>query len=259
MKRYIKVWLIMSKNSFLRDFNSKLGLFLLLLGKFVRFVIFAVFLFYLLSGIGSLAGYSREQVIFIFLTFNLLDILSQFLLREVYRFRPQIISGDFDLVLVKPIKPLFRAAFGGADFIDFLTIPPLFVAIVFFGNELNPSVFLVLAYIILVINGLVLAISFHILILAFAVLTLELDSVLWLFRELLNLGKIPLEVYRQPLRTVLVYLLPVAIMIAVPAKTLIGLSTFKDILVSVFVTIIFSLASLKFWDYSLSRYTSASS
>lgn len=249
----------MSKNSFLRDFNSRLGLFLLLLGKIVRFTIFAVFLFYLLSGIDNLAGYNREQVIFIFLTFNLIDILSQFLLREVYRFRPQIISGDFDLVLVKPIRPLFRVAFGGADFIDFLTIPPLLCAIVYFGNQLNPNILEVMVYIFLIANGLILAISFHILMLAFAVFTMELDSVLWLFRELLNLGKIPLEVYRQPLRTALVYLLPVAIMIALPAKALMGLSSPKEMLISVFVTAVFLLISLKFWGYSLSRYTSASS
>jgi len=40
---------------------------------------------------------------------------AQLLFRDVYRFRPKVVSGDFDLILVKPINPLFRVLLGGAD------------------------------------------------------------------------------------------------------------------------------------------------
>lgn len=243
----------------MRDFHSKTSLLLLLTGKLMRFFIFAMFLFYLVSGIDSLAGYNREQVIFIFLTFNFIDIVSQFLFREIYRFRPQIISGDFDLVMVKPMRPLFRAALGGADFIDFLTIPPLILAMLFYASKLDPTLASGLMYILLLFNGLVIAAAFHIFILAFAVVTLEIESVLWLFRELLNLGKVPLEVYRQPLRTALVYLVPVATMVAVPAKALMGFIDPKDIFISLVLGFVFMLLSFKFWEFALTRYTSASS
>ena len=54
----------------------------------------------------------------------LIDVISQFLFREVYRFRPLVVSGEFDLVLVKPVSSLFRSLAGGADVIDLITIPP---------------------------------------------------------------------------------------------------------------------------------------
>ena len=55
------------------------------------------------NSLNTLAGYTGTQVIFFFLTFNIIDVTSQFLFREVYRFRPMIVSGDFDFVLVNTI------------------------------------------------------------------------------------------------------------------------------------------------------------
>lgn len=259
MKKYLRVWFLMSKNSLLRDFGSRLGLGLLLTGKVVRFSLFFAFLYFLLGSIDSLAGYTRQQVIFIFLTFNLVDILSQFLFREVYRFRPLIISGDFDLVLTKPIRPLFRSLMGGADFIDFLTLVPLLGILFYYARALEPSLVLTLAYALLVLNGIVLAAAFHIFILSFAVITLELDNLLWIFRELVGLGRVPVEIYATPMRLILTYIFPVASMIALPAKTLMGFTDLKAIIFACVLGAFGLLAALRFWKFALSRYTSASS
>ena len=48
--------------------------------------------------------YSNSDVGF-YLCFNVVDTIGQMLFREVYRFRPLIISGGFDMVLVKPLSP----------------------------------------------------------------------------------------------------------------------------------------------------------
>jgi len=117
---YLKIWFYMSKNSFQIMMTQRLLFFIFFLGKILRFLLFIAFIYFLVLNTGSLAGYSAKQVVFFFLTFNLVDILGQFLYREVYRFRPLLVSGDFDLILVKPFRPLFRVLMGGSDPIDLL-------------------------------------------------------------------------------------------------------------------------------------------
>ena len=249
----------MSKNSFLVMLTQKKIFALFLFGKILRFGFFAAFLFFLVRGADSLAGYSINQTIFFFLTFNVIDISAQFLFREVYRFRPLIISGDLDLVLVKPMNTLFRVLMGGADFIDLVTIPPLLFAVVYLGGLLNPSMLQVTYYVLLIINGLLIAAAFHIAVLSLGIITLEIDHTIMIYRDLTNLGRLPVDIYRQPLRGVLTYLIPVGVMITLPGKALMGLVTPFGVLASFALGLVVIFASLKFWKFALTRYTSASS
>src|SRR3972149_4008610 len=152
MSKYFKIWWLMSKNAFISMLANRLGASVFMFGKLLRFGFFLVFIIFLLKGTNTLAGYNLNQTLFFFLTFNLIDVVAQFLFREVYRFRPLVISGSFDLVLTKPISALFRSLFGGADVLDLVTIPPLILAIYLVGRSLGPSPTDVLFYIFLIIN-----------------------------------------------------------------------------------------------------------
>src|SRR3989344_7491326 len=153
LKRYTNLWFLFSKRAFQIIILDKLSFFIFLLGKSIRFVVYILFLYFLVKGTGNLAGYSVNETIFFFLTFNIIDITSQFFFREVYHFRNLIVSGEFDLVLIKPYNPLFKVLLGGADLIDLATIPPLLIASWWVGTQLNPSVLNIMLYLILLING----------------------------------------------------------------------------------------------------------
>ena len=234
-------------------------LVLFLTGKILRFVFFATFLLFLLKGANRLAGYDANQAIFFFLTFNIIDVLSQFLFREVYRFRPQIISGDFDLTLTKPMSALFKSLMGGVDVIDLVTIPPLFVAVFYVGSMLNPTILYSVFYVLLLINGLILAAAFHITVLSFGIITLEVDHTIMIYRDLTNLGRLPVDIYKEPLKGILTYFVPIGIMISLPAKALMGLVSLPGVLWSLGFGAIALFLSIKFWNFALTKYTSASS
>jgi len=217
------------------------------------------FLFFLLKGTGSLAGYDLNQVIFFFLTFNFIDIVSQFLFREVYRFRQQIVSGSFDLTLTRPMNPLFRSLMGGADVLDLFTIPPLIVALFYVGQLISPSFFQIILYLLLVANGLLIAAAFHIAVIALGIITLEIDHTIMIYRDLKDLGKLPIDIYKEPLKSVITYLVPVGVMVTLPVKVLIGLISPVGIVGSLALGLSTILISIKFWNYALKYYTSASS
>jgi ABC-2 type transport system permease protein len=262
MKRalyYIKIWLMMNKNSFQTVLAHKLILLIYIVSKLLRFGFFLSFLYFLLKGTQTLAGYNSQQAIFFFMTFNVVDVIAQFMFREVYRFRSQIVSGEFDLVLVKPMSALFRALLGGADVIDLITIPPLLVAVYLLGSRLNPTSTQIFFYLALILNSLLLATAFHIAVISLAIITLEIDHTIMIYRDLMNLGRFPVDIYKQPLQGILTYLIPVGIMITLPAKALMGLVSLPGVLLSFVLGVVALHFSRRFWNFALTKYTSASS
>ncbi len=259
IRHYLKVWLLMSKNSLQIVMVSKMLFFVFLLGKILRFGLFLGFLYFLFSGTQSIAGFDRTQIIFFYLSFNLIDILAQFLFREVYRFRPLLISGEFDLILLKPINALLRVLLGGIDLIDLVTLPPLILAIIWVGQSLDPTFFQVITYIILIFNGILIAAAFHIAVISLGVITLELDHTIMIYRDFTRLGTLPVDIYRQPLRAVLTFIVPVGLMITLPAKAIMGLVSPFAVIFGFMLGLVLIFVSIKFWNYALKFYTSASS
>jgi ABC-2 type transport system permease protein len=256
---YLKIWWLMSRNSFQEVLVMRRGFLLFVFAKVVRFLFFFGFLFFLLQGTKTLAGYNQNQVIFFFLTFNVVDIFAQFLFREVYRFRPLIVSGDFDLVLSKPINPLFRSLMGGADIIDLTTIVPLLIAVYYVGNLLSPTSAQVVLYLVLIVISILIAMAFHIAVLALGIITLEIDHTILIYRDIKNLGRLPIDIYKQPLQAFLTYLIPIGMMITFPAKALMGLLSASGAVMSLIFACVSIFLSIKFWNFALTKYTSASS
>ena len=185
--------------------------------------------------------------------------MAQFLFREAYRFRPLVVSGDFDLILVKPVNALFRVLMGGADVLDLITIPPIIFAVYYVGRLLSPTTAHTVLFLLLIINGLLIATAFHIAVLALGIITLEVDHTIMIYRDITNLGRFPVDIYKQPLQGILTYLIPVGIMVTLPAKALMGLVTPWGIVSSFVLGIVAIILSLRFWSFALTKYSSASS
>ncbi|KKQ52247.1 MAG: hypothetical protein UT19_C0006G0030 [Candidatus Woesebacteria bacterium GW2011_GWB1_39_10b] len=249
----------MSKNSFLMVLNQKNVLLIFLVGKVLRFLFFIAFLFFLVKGAENLAGYNSTQAIFFFLTFMVVDTTSQFFFREVYRFRTFVITGDFDLILAKPMNALFRVLLGGADVIDLITLPPLYAATIYVGNLLTPTPYQIFVYLLLLLTGFLITAAFHIIVISLGIINLEVDHTIMIYRDITAMGRFPIDIYRQPVRGILTYFIPVAIMMTYPAKAFFGLVNFQGILLAIGIAGVFMFISLRFWNFALKKYTSASS
>ena len=189
----------------------------------------------------------------------IIDTTAQFFFREVYRFRNYVVSGDFDLMLVKPMSALFRVLMGGADVIDLITLPPIYLATVYVGSLLAPSVGQVLIYILLIITGMLITTAFHIIVISFGIITLEVDHTIMIYRDVSAMGRMPTDIYKEPLKGILTYFIPVAIMMSLPAKAFLGLASKVAIFSALGISVIFIFISLRFWNFALKKYTSASS
>ncbi len=236
------------------------GFTLFFVSKFCRYTLFTVALYFLVSNITTIGTFSPNQMLIFYLVFNLIDTAGQMLFREVYSFRPLVVSGSFDLVLAKPSSPLIRVLFGGPDFIDLGILVILVLVIVhLLLNYVHPQTINLLLFIFLIINSLILTAAFHIFVLGLGIITLSVDHLVMIYRDLTGLMRIPVDFFTDPLRTLFTFVIPLGIMLTFPAKSLFGLLDPKFIFISVFIGLLSLFLSLKFWHFALTKYSSASS
>lgn len=258
--RLTKIWLMLAVRAAQIQILTHWGGYLFLLGKIIRFLMFFVFLFAVLSSAKTMAGYTREQVILFFLVFNLVDMMIQFLFRGIYFFRFLVISGQFDLDLLKPLPSFFRPLFGYTDFLDFMTLVPLWIYFLWFvfTYHLLSNFFQFFFFLAFLLNSLILAFAFHLFVAAVGVLTTEIDHLIMVYRDLSNMARFPTDIYHQGVQTLLTFVVPVVILITIPAKVLMGLLSLQEVIFSFIISSLFLAASLSFWKYALTSYSSAS-
>lgn len=259
MYKYLRLWWIFTIRTAQIAFESRLGILIFSFGKILRFGFHGLFIYVVLNEARVLAGYGVLEIILFFSVFNLIDSLSQFFLREVYRFRRQIVSGYFDYVLSWPINPLLKSLFAGADLLDLPMIVISTSLIIVILDRLNASGLNILLFSLLIFNSLVITLAFHIIVLALGVVTTEIDNALWIYRDLTQMVRLPVDIYREPLRSLITFIIPVGLMITFPAKALLGLLSVWSVLISFCIGLIFMTGSICFWKIALKHYSSASS
>ncbi len=260
MKRYFNIWLKSVIAYAQISFASRFGVILFTIGKFLRFLFFLLFIVLILGRTNTLAGYNIWEVVFFYATFNLVDVVPQMLMRSAYSFRNLIVTGDFDLFFLRPISPLFMALFGSADILD---LPMLFLSIGFilYSGYHIPHFTLqgIFIYVFLLFNALLIALSFHIFVLSVGVATTEVDNTIMLYRDLTQMGRVPITVYSSGVSFLLTFVIPIGVMMTFPVQALLGLLTPRLILYSFGISILFLILSGFSWRSAIRFYSSASS
>lgn len=237
--------------------KSPVGFVMFSAGKLVRFSMFFLFIYFLLSNTKLLAGYTLTQTVIFYLTYNIIDSLSQLLFREVYRFRPLVISGELDSILVKPYHPFLRILVGGIDILDAATTVIYCAISVYFILQLpNFAPYHLVLYAALILNALIIATGFHIAVLALGILSTEVDHTIMIYRDMMRMGSFPVDIYQQPLRFLVTFVVPIGIMISVPVKSLFDILSPWWYFASFGFAVATIIIALILWDLALKKYQS---
>jgi ABC-2 type transport system permease protein len=147
-----------------------------------------------------------------------------------------------------------------ASHTDWLDIPPLILTIVFLIIKL-PVVSTVdlLGFAAMGMLAMVLVTAIHILVAAIGVITTEVDHAIWIYRDLSQMARFPVDIYIEGVRFFLTFIVPIGLIFTVPAKALFGVLSIQWLIFALVFTVVFYLVILKFWNYALKKYSSASS
>ncbi|MBI2641522.1 ABC-2 family transporter protein, partial [Candidatus Roizmanbacteria bacterium] len=146
---------------------------------------------------------------------------------------------------------------GGLDFMDLLLIIPYFALTIFFILKIPQVTFLsFIFYLLFLFNALLIATGFHIIVLALGILTTQIDHTILIFRDLTSLGRFPIEIYKEPIRGIFTFVIPIAVMMSFPPKALFNLLSSQFIVFSFLVSCIILFLSLRLWNFALKQYQS---
>jgi ABC-2 type transport system permease protein len=259
LRIYWQLWSTMAKYSLAEVMVNRATSVLFFLGKGIRFAMMLFFLLLIKQNIHGMAGYTTDQVVVFFLTYQFTDTLAQILYRGVYIFSWQVRSGELDFYLAKPINPLFRILTGKPDIIDVFFFIPSTLLSMYIIAQLNVSVTLTsaLVFLAMVINGFLITTGFHILVVCLGVMTTEVDNAIMLYRDTVALSKFPVTIYGEAIRIALFFLVPVGIMNTLPAQFLLQLQPSMSVFLAGAIGLGFFALSLLTWRFSLRKYTSA--
>lgn len=259
--RIFNIWLTFTVRVAQQQFLTVGSGYLFLFGKVFRLLLLFAFLYSILSATKSMAGYSKEQVIFFFLVFNISDLLIQFLFRGVYVFRQLVIDGRYDLDLLKPLPSFFRPLFGWTDVLDFMILIPLWTFSLYYvaSRGLINNFFDLFLFFVFLANSVLVGFAIHLFISGICIMTTEIDHLIWIYRDFTHMARFPTDIYQTGIQHMLTFVIPVVVLVTVPAKALMGLLTPQLALISFGISGLFVFISLRFWKYALSKYTSASS
>ncbi len=257
LRRSLRIFILFSRFSWKMIFQARFGIVFFMIGKVFRFIFFFFLIYLVFSKIKHIAGYSLNQAVIFYLTFNIIDTTSQIFFREVYRFRPLVTSGNLDLILLKPFHPFLRVLLGGVDFLDVFMLIPYLILTLYFAMQ-NSHFFSsgFVLFILLLVNAQIIATAFHITVLALGIFTTEVDHTMLIYRDLTTLGRFPLEIYKEPIRGLFTFIIPIGIMMSFPAYALFNLLSWPMIAYSFVLSGILFTASLKLWENALKKYQS---
>ena len=259
--KYPRIWWRLALMSLKTQMSNPVSSVGYLLGKLFRLLFFIIFLMAIFRHTDQLAGYSLEEAAFFFLTFNAVDIMAQLFFRGIYGIRSIVRDGDFDYFLIQPTHLILRVCFSTVDFLDIGTLLPVVGAIVFLLKKIPGewSAGSLALYAALLLNGLVIAFAMHLAVAALAVWTQEMDNTIWIYRDLITLGRFPPSIYDARMQWAITYAIPITVMVSFPAQAVLGQLPLRLLLTAVLMSGLSLAASLKFWQFATHRYTSVSS
>lgn len=253
----LKLFFLFSKFSLKTIFQARLGIVFFIMGKIFRFLFFFLLIVLILQKTRIIKGYTMDQVIIFYLTFNIVDTAAQILFREVYRFRQLVLSGNLDLILTKPFHPFLKILIGGVDFLDLVLLIPYLGLTFYFASKIATVYSLSsIVYSLLLLNSLFIATAFHIFVLAFGILTTDVDHTIMIYRDLTSLGRFPLEIYKEPMRGIFSFIIPIGVMMSFPPYALFNLLSFPLLVFAFLVSFLLFAFSIQLWNYALRKYQS---
>jgi ABC-2 type transport system permease protein len=259
--KYARIWWRLAVMSLKTQMSNPVASIGYLLGKLFRLVFFIIFLMAIFRHTNQLAGYSLEEAAFFFLTFNAVDILAQLFFRGIYGIRSIVRDGEFDYFLIQPTHLILRVCFSTVDFLDIGTFLPVMGAICFLLKRIPGewSAFSLFLYAALLANGMIIAFAMHLAVAALAVWTQEMDNTIWIYRDLITLGRFPPTIYDTRMQWAMTYVIPITVMVSFPTQAALNALSPHLLLSAVLMSGLTAAASLTFWQFATRHYTSVSS
>lgn len=218
---------------------------------------------FLFSQLGLIAGWNKHELLLLMGTYYVVwGLFFGMFIQNLSRINKYVNTGELDLLLMKPVNSQFFSSFRiTIDFGEAATlITGIYLVISSLGSlNITVSLIQIIIYTALILNALVLAYSLWFMIMTLSFWIGRITNLHEVFLSLYNFNKYPIDIYQGLLKTVFIFVLPIAVMVTFPTQFLLGLLSWQFIFWSFLAGVIAIVSSHFLWQLGLRNYTSASS
>ncbi|MFH1266587.1 MAG: ABC-2 family transporter protein [Planctomycetota bacterium] len=272
---YFRVLLTFARNSLVRDMTFRAN-FLIETISLMSWIFmnlgFYILIFRHTKEIGAGTGWGQYQFFLFLSTTLLINSLMQILfMRNAHEFSELIRTGTLDFALVKPIDTQFLISFGRVEWssVGNLVVGLLLMAYSLRKVDYVPGPVQVVLYPIYVASGVAILYSLMITLATTAVWLGRNQTLYNFWFYITNFSRYPMEIYQgplgNPLRWFFTFIIPVLVVVNVPARLLVRPLDPKSTedwllpLFAIFATLASLAASRWMFNRALRSYRSASS
>lgn len=260
--RYVDIWSSFLKISFMADVEYRTHSLIKVVGDIIWYMtqlsIFEV-LFYHMPRI---AGWDIHSTRVFMAVLFVIDALYMVIFSENFDSAAQMVrKGELDLVLVKPINSQFMFSCRKVNF-SYLINFGLVCGYLWWGLHhlsVRPHASQILAGLLLMVCGLVILYSMRFFFVVLTIVFVNASNLNYVWYQFYRLGNRPHTFYPYWLRTIILTVVPVAMIVSIPATALTQSVNATFLIVSPLMALFLFYLSTRSWKFALRFYTSASS
>jgi ABC-2 type transport system permease protein len=262
LRHYASVYLVFVRTCVIREMGFRGHFLLLVLSNSAWTLLSLAFAGFLFTNVRSVAGWDLDSMIILTGTFSLvLGLLDGLFQTNMSRLSEQVNRGELDYVLIKPIDSQFYVS---TRYLNLNEIPTVLISIVTISAGmarlgLQPSVGAISTYVLLVVCAVTTFYGLWFSSVTLALWSGRINNIAYLILPIADLGRMPSDIFQGLFRIIFTFILPVSLISTVPARSLLGVLEPGMIGYAIVASVATVLFSRWFWQFSLSRYTSASS
>lgn len=255
IKLYCKYFQVNFKTVFTHDYDFFIGLFGMIIKNIVN-IIFVTFIFNILD---SLQGWSLYEILFFYAASMISFAIWHCFFINTLTTPYYVKSGMFDFFLLKPVHSLFLIMVDGFDedgWGDLLVGIALLMIAGYHLDMLNYH--LLFLIVTLMVSSLIYA-AFTIILSTLSFFTIDNSNITQLVSDIYGFAKYPLTIFKQPLRFVLSFLLPIAFTGFLPALYMFEDYQIGYLLLTIVMSLLFFIVAIIIWNKGVHRYMSSGS
>jgi ABC-2 type transport system permease protein len=261
--RYPGIYLALWKNSIAREMSFKSNFLLWILVELLWFGLQLCFIGVLYLHTKEIGTWTPWQFVLLVGASNFIQqIFQAFFLVNCTNLSELVRTGKFDFLLLLPINTRFVVSLRQVDLGGFVNAMFAIAVMVYAARHLHlhPSAGQLFGFLALCGIGILIHYSLMFLLSTISFWTVRAQGLVWGYYNLFNIARMPDEAFQGPFRAVFTFVIPMLLVSNVPVRVLAEkLSSPKEIVLLLAMSVVCFLASEFGWRASLKHYTSASS
>jgi ABC-2 type transport system permease protein len=263
LQRYLSLYSALWKNSVTREMSFKGNFILWIVVELLWFGLQLSFVSVVYSQTDAVGTWSKWQMILLVGASNFIQQLYQaFFLTNCTNLSELVRTGRMDFMLLLPVNTRFLVSLRVVDLGAFVNALFGLAVMIFAAVKLNlhPTPGQLAGFTALCVVGVLIHYSLMFILATICFWTVRAQGIVWGYYNLFNIARMPDEAFRGAFKAVFTFGLPVLLVSNVPVRVLADkINSPGAWLLLIGVGLVWAVVSELFWQYSVRRYTSASS